>query len=310
MKKSFVSIEGIGAYTPNNIITNKYLANLYNVNENWPETYLGIKERRWVIDESVSDLGYKAALEAIKNSNILKNEIDLLIVSTSSSDKMAPSNACIIAEKLEINCPCFDINSVCTGFLYGLNIATSFIESNTYKKILLIASETYSKITDTSNRDCVYFGDGAGAIILTKSNNGWISTEVYSDGKGKDGFVTPTGSTFIMNGKDVFDAGITKLPLAIKKLLENTNTPIESIKKVIPHQPGIKMLKEIADRVGIPFYKFETIMDKYANIASASIPIALDNYVKSNKIENGDLIMLASIGSGWTWGVSLINWQK
>ena len=301
---------GVGSYVPDNVLTNIDLSKLYGTNETWPATHLGIKERRWVINETVSDLGYKAAIKAIENSNIDKKDIDLVIVGTSSQDKLAPSQACIIAEQLELSCPCFDINSVCTSFLYGLNVATSLIDSGAYKNILLIASETYSKITDVTNRDCVYFGDGAGAVVLTKSRSGWVSTQVYSDPTGKNGFVTPIGSTFIMDGKSVFQAGITNLPIAVNKILEDSNETIDNVSCLIPHQPGIKMLEVIADKINLPFSKVVTVMHKYANIAAASIPIALDDHIKAGKIQDGDLIMLASVGSGWTWGVGLINWQK
>lgn len=311
IKKFSVSIKGVGSYTPNNIVTNKDLANRYGMSETWPESYLGIKQRHWVDGELSSDLGYEAALRAIKNAGISKEDIDLLILATSTPDKIAPSTACIIADKLNVKCPAFDINAVCTGFLYGLNIAIPLIESSTYKNILLIAAETYSTITDKSNRDCVYFGDGAGAVVLSKSNNeGWMTTKVYSDGKGKDGFVTPVGSTFIMNGKAVFETATTQLPLAINELLKETKYTVDKISCVIPHQPGIKVLQKIAETANIPFDKFVTVMDRYANIAAASIPIALDNAIKEGRVNDGDIIMLASIGSGWTWGVGLLKWEN
>lgn len=311
MKKFFVSIKGVGSYVPDNIVTNKDLAKKYGTDEMWPETYLGIKQRRWVDNELSSDLGYKAALKAIDSAKISKDSIDLLILATSTPDKIAPSTACIIADKLDLKCPAFDINAVCTGFLYGLNIAIPLVDSGVYKNVLLIAAETYSTITDKLNRDCVYFGDGAGAVVISKSNkDGWMTTKIYSDGKGKNGFVTPIGSTFIMDGKAVFQTGTTQLPIAITKLLEDTKYTVDNIKCVIPHQPGIKVLQTIAEKVNIPFNKVVTVMDRYANIAAASIPIALDTAIKEGRIENEDTIMLASIGSGWTWGVGLIKWEN
>lgn len=311
MKKFFVSIKGVGSYVPDNIVTNKDLAKKYGTDEMWPETYLGIKQRRWVDNELSSDLGYKAALKAIDSAKISKDSIDLLILATSTPDKIAPSTACIIADKLDLKCPAFDINAVCTGFLYGLNIAIPLVDSGVYKNVLLIAAETYSTITDKLNRDCVYFGDGAGAVVISKSNkDGWMTTKIYSDGKGKNGFVTPVGSTFIMDGKAVFQTGTTQLPIAITKLLEDTKYTVDNIKCIIPHQPGIKVLQTIAEKVNIPFNKVVTVMDRYANIAAASIPIALDTAIKEGRIENEDTIMLASIGSGWTWGVGLIKWEN
>lgn len=307
IKKYKVKIKGIGSYVPNRILTNADLSRMYGTNESWPENHLGIKERHWVTEELSSDLGYKAALEAIENSGLRAQDIDLMIVATSSPDKISPSTACIIAEKLQINCPCFDINSVCTGFLYGLNIASPLIEAKAYKNILLVATETYSKITDTNSRDCVYFGDGAGAMVLTESINGWIATQVYSDGTGKDGFMTSIGSTFIMDGKAVFEAGISKLPLAISKILNDASIDVSNIDYLVPHQPGIKMLKTISEKLNLPFEKVITVMDKYANIAAASIPIAFHDAIKTNKIKQGNTILLASIGSGWTWGAGLIK---
>lgn len=310
IKKFGVKIRGIGSYVPETIVSNRYLHEKYGANESWPETYLGISERRWATEELSSDLGFKAAREALEDSKLSIDDIDLIIVATSTPDKISPSTACIISDKLGSSCPCFDINSVCTGFLYGLNISAPLIESRAYKNILLIATETYSKITDVNSRDCVYFGDGAGAVVLSPSEFGWISTEVYSDGRGKNGFFTPIGSTFVMDGKAVFEAGTSKLPLAIDKIIKDTNSSIEEIKCMVPHQPGIKMLKTISEKVGFSFEKVVTVMHKYANIAAASIPIALHDAIKSGRIGKGDKVLLASVGSGWTWGSGIIQFEK
>jgi len=306
-----VKIAGIGSYLPDAVVTNEMLETWYGANAKWTESHLGIKERRWTAtDELTSDLACRAALKAIKDSGLSSNEIDLMIVATSSPDRISPSTACIVAEKLQISCPSFDINAVCTGFLYGLNIATPLIQAGAYKSILLIASETYSKITDRHSRDCVYFGDGAGAVVLSKSEEGYISTKIYSDGKGKEAFTTAIGGKFKMNGKAVFETGITNLPLAIDDILKTNNITVDEVAYLVPHQPGIKMLQVVADRVGLPFEKVVTVMDKYANTAAASIPIALDTLIKSGKLLDGDNILLASIGSGWTWGAGLINYRK
>jgi len=310
MKKYSVSIKGIGSYVPSTVLTNKDLSDQFGVDENWPELYLGIKERRWVTDELTSDLGYMAALKALEDANMDIKDIDLFILATSSPDKIAPSTACIIGEKLKLTCPCFDVNAVCTGFLYGLNLSTSLIDSGAYKNILLVASETYSRITDKGHRDCVYFGDGAAAVVLSTSKTGWLSTKIYSDPTGKDGFVTPINSTFIMDGKAVFKAGSTNLPIAIKEVLSKLEVNINDVKYLVPHQPSIKMLQSIAQSIELPFEKVVTVMDRYANIAAASIPIALDTVVKKGDIQNGDLIILSSVGSGWTWGAGIIKWEK
>jgi 3-oxoacyl-[acyl-carrier-protein] synthase-3 len=310
-KRYSVRIAGIGSYLPNAVVTNKMLEAWYGADAKWTESHLGIKERRWTgTDELTSDLAHKAALKAIEDSGLTKSEIDLMIVATSSPDRISPSTACIVAEKLGVSCPSFDINAVCTGFLYGLNIATPLIEAGAYKNILLVASETYSKITDKESRECVYFGDGAGAVILSKSNQGWISTKIYSDARGKEAFTVPIGGTFKMNGKAVFETGITNLPLAIEDILQTNSRSVNEVSFLVPHQPGIKMLQVVADRVGLPFEKVVTVMDRYANTAAASIPIALDTLVKSGKLVEGDLVLLASIGSGGTWGEGLISYSS
>lgn len=243
IKKHNIKIQGIGAYVPRSVYSN---SELYSTSDreqgkhNWPESHLGIKERRWVGSHDVSNLGYISAKKALQDANLIISDIDLIIVSTSSSDKQAPSTACRISNQLGATCPCFDINSVCSGFVYGLNMATAYLESNMYKNILLIATETYSKITDLDSRDRVYFGDGAGAVILNKDSDSWMTSEVYADSTGIDGFVTPTGGTFIMDGKAVYQAGTTKLPLAINKIISEHGIDKEDITHVVPHQPGIK----------------------------------------------------------------------
>lgn len=310
-KRYSVEIVGIGSYVPSAVVTNELLETWYGADAKWTESHLGIKERRWTAtNELTSDLAYKAGLRAIKDSGLVKEDIDLIILATSSPDRISPSTACIVAEKLEVGCPSFDINAVCTGFLYGLNIATPLIEAGAYRNILLIASETYSKITDRESRDCVYFGDGAGAVVLSKSDSGWISTKVYSDGKGKEAFTTPIGGKFTMDGKAVFKTGVANLPLAINGILQTNSITVDRVDYLVPHQPGIKMLEEVAKRVELPFEKVVTVMDKYANTAAASIPIALDSLVKSGKLQGEDMLLLASVGSGWTWGAGLIKWKK
>ena len=311
MNRFNVAIKGVGAYLPERVITNKDMFSQYGANPIWPKEYLGIEERRWTYStQNNSDIAYMAAKQAIEDSKLDKTNIDLMILATSSPDRISPSTACIVAEKLELKCPAFDINAVCSGFLYALNVASSLIESKAYKNILIIASETYSKITDTSHRDCVYFGDGAGAIILSSSTTGWISTKIYSDGTGKDGFTTPIGGTFKMDGKAVFNAGTSRLPLAIKELLIDNNVSVDEIRYMVPHQPGIKMLELIAKDINLPFEKVVTVMDKYANIAAASIPIALNHLINKQSLNDGDLLLLATVGSGWTWGAGIIKWEK
>jgi len=303
-----ISIVGIASYAPNNPVSNNQLAEYTGANPEWAENYLGIKNRYWVTDEKTSDLASAAAIDAISNANLTTSDIDLLIVATSSPDRISPSTACIIADNIGLSCPSFDINAVCSGFVYGLNIASSLISSGAYTNILLIGAESYSKLTDINHLDNVYFGDGAGAVVLSKSENGWVSSTLYSDASGKYAFTVPIGDTFKMDGKAVFKTGVAQLPIAINKILKQHDLDISDIKYLVPHQPGIKMLHTIADTIGLDRNKIITVMDKYANTAAASIPIALHHMCSNYDIQPGDYILLATIGSGWTWGVSIIKW--
>lgn len=307
--RNFVSIKGTGKAVPSRIISNQFLHENLGTDLFWPETHLGIKQRFWSEHETVVDLGASAALEALNKSNMNKDSIDLIIVATSSPDKLSPSVACQISNRLNMNCPAFDINAVCSGFVYGIHLATALITSNMYKNILLVATETYSKITDTESRDCVYFGDGAGAAILTQSKTGWIASDIFSDSSGIDGFYTYVGGTFKMDGKAVYQAGTKYVPEAINQLLSETGYSINDIKYLIPHQPGINVLKGISEKINMPFSNVKTIMDRYGNTAGASIAIALDELASDNKIQPDDMILLATIGSGWTWGTALIKWE-
>jgi 3-oxoacyl-[acyl-carrier-protein] synthase-3 len=314
MKKYKVTIKGSSSYLPSTVITNHDISERIDTTDEWIHSKLGIKERRIALNESVSDMGYKVAIDAIVDAKIDKEELDMIIVATSSPEKISPSIACTIHEKLQIekNIPAFDINAVCSGFVYALTIASSMIESGTCTNILLIATEAYSKNTNWDDQHSVFFGDGAGAVVVTKSEKGWLYSELQANGKGTGmtGFQQPLNAPFIMKGKEVWQQAVTVLPKSIIDVLTNTNTNIEDISMLVPHQPSINILKIIANEVGLPMHKVKTVMDKYANIAGASIPIALDEALKHKEIVLGDKILLTAIGSGWTWGTILINYES
>ena len=223
IKVDNVGIIGLGSYFPEKILTNKDIDLLgIGTDSSWTKEKLGIEERRVVVDENPSDLAYHASIAAIKDAGIDKEEIDLIIVATSSPDRISPSTACIMAKRLDVKKPAFDINAVCTGFVYGIQLATNLISTKQYKKILLIGAEAYSKITDWSKRDCVFFGDGAGAIILSEVNGGWISTDIFGDANGKEAFTCHHSGKFKMDGKAVYEFGTNTLPKTIKNSLDNT----------------------------------------------------------------------------------------
>jgi 3-oxoacyl-[acyl-carrier-protein] synthase-3 len=314
MKYNNITIKGTSSYLPDTILTNDQIAKNVDTSDEWIFNKLGIKERRISnSEETVSEMGYRAALSVLEKSNIDKEDIDLIIVATSSPEKISPSTACTIHQKLGIkrNIPSFDVNAVCSGFVYAVTIGSSLISTGNLKNVLIIATESYSTHTDFSDQHSVFFGDGAGAVILGKSENGWIYSEINSNGSGTGmtGFVMPLDKPFIMRGKEVWNQAISVLPDSINDVLRGTNLSIEDIKMVVPHQPSINILKIIAEKNNIPFTKVKTVMDRYANIAGSSIPIALDEAINNKEIEMGDKILLTAIGSGWTWGSLIINYE-
>jgi 3-oxoacyl-[acyl-carrier-protein] synthase-3 len=300
---------------------------MVSTSPDWIEKNLGIKERRIAkSDECTSDLASKAAQKAIDNSGLSKDDIDLIIVATATPDRYSPSTAAIVQDKISAsNAVAFDVSAVCSGFLYGMSVATAFISSGVYDNVLVIGSDTFSKITDWTRRDAVFFGDGAGAAVLTntKEDKGFLATRLYTDGSGKFHFNVPAGGSeipatretveqglhyFQMNGKAVFETATKALPKAINQVLEDTGLKVDDIDLMIPHQPSIKILQKTAEIIGLPFDKVMTNMDKYANTSAGTIPILLDEMNKAGKIKKGDIILFAAVGSGWTFGASIIKW--
>lgn len=323
-----VKIIGTGSYVPEKIYTNKYLETIVDTNAEWIENTLGIKERRIASEnQATSDLAFQAGKKAIENANLVKNDIDLIIVATSTPDRSCPSTACFVQDKLKAyNAVVFDIAAVCSGFLYGMSVASQYIASGVYDNVLVIGADTFSKITDWTRRDCVFFGDGAGAAILSHANDdeGFLAYRLYSDGRGKYHFTVPAGGSekpasketvekglhyFQMNGGEVYKTATEVLPQAINKVLEDTGLSINDIDLMIPHQPSIGILKKTAEIIGLPFEKVMTSMDKYANTSGGTVPIMLDEVNRSGKLKPGMNILFAAVGGGWTYGATIIKWS-
>jgi 3-oxoacyl-[acyl-carrier-protein] synthase-3 len=300
--KKGVKFLGVGQSLPDKVISNKDIESItIGSNAEWIEDKLGIQERRVSINDTVVTLGTSAAAEALNDSALSKSDIDLIIVNTSSSDKVSPSVACMIQDKLGLTCPAFDINAVCTGFIYALELGSLMLDK--YKNILIISTETYSKITDWDNRNSCFFGDGSAAVVITRNNREFYS-KLGADGSGCDYFNCDRKSTFNMNGKEVYKFGTRVLPLEINKLIADNSLNINDIDWVVPHQPSHNVLKETARKLNISNDKIYFNMQRYANTAGASVPMALYDGLKTGKIKNGDNLILAAIGSGWTYGVS------
>lgn len=323
-----VKIIGTGSYVPDKVFTNKYLETIVDTNDEWIRKTLGIKERRIAEkNQATSDLAWKAGAKAIKNAKLEKEDIDLIIVATSTPDRICPSTACFVQDKLKAyNSVAFDIAAVCSGFLYGMSVASQYIASGVYDNVLVIGADTFSKITDWTRRDCVFFGDGAGAAILSHANDneGFLAFRLYSDGRGRYNFTVPAGGSenpasiktikerlhyFQMDGNEVFKSATTLLPEAIRKVLKDTGLKISDIEYMVPHQPSIGILKRTAEILGFPFEKVKTNMCKYANTSGGTIPILLDELNRAGKLKTGTIILFVAIGSGWTWGASIIKWS-
>lgn len=311
MSPTKCKIKGVGSYFPKLVVPNKQIASAVGSSDEWVREKLGIKQRHFVnIDERASDLGFRAALDALSSANMKVDDIDLIIAVTSSPDRISPSTACLIHEKLSPAkpIPAFDINAVCTGFLYALEVASPLCEK--YNNILVVAAETYSRWTDFTSKNCVFFGDGAGAVVLTKSDTGWYYGNVFADGSGKENFTLRHNHSFSMKPKEVYRVGTTVLPESINQVLSYLSMTIDDIDYFVPHQPSFRILLKTAATIGLPKDKIVMNMDKRGNTAGASIPTALDSLLAHTPLKDNDKILFAAVGSGWTWGAGVMNWRS
>lgn len=318
-------IKGTGSYAPKNVVKNDFFESVGS-SDKWIYENLGIKERRISTGETTSDLAYQAGLIAIQDAGLQVEDIDLIIIATATPDRLAPSCACFVQEKLKAsNAVAFDISAVCSGALFATATAVQYIKSGMYKNVLVIGADTFSTITDWNRRDAVFFGDGAGALVLshTIQDKGFQDFILKTDGTGKEHFTIPAGGSekpasndtlasgehyFKMNGSQVYKTAIDVVPKCIDEILSKNNCSINQIKYLLPHQPSIRILQEVARRVGLPFEKVKTNMDRYANTSGGTIPIILDETLKENTFETGDLLLFAAVGAGWTWGTALYKW--
>ncbi len=321
MSKFSSVIIGTGSYLPKKILTNEELSKMVDTTDEWIISRTGIKQRHIVGEnELTSDLAFFAAKDAIANAQINKEEIDLILVCTTTPDLSFPSTAVIVQTKLGLtNIPAFDVQAVCAGFVYGLSIADSFIRSGVYKKILLIGAESMSKLVDWNDRNtCVLFGDGAGAVILSaeKDQVGIIDCQINSAGELKDILYTDGGVSFNhkagvikMLGKEVFKNAVDKMSKVIINLLERNNLSKDDIDWVIPHQANARIIEAIGTKLEFPAEKLVVTLDLQANTSAATIGLALDYHLKQGKLKSGDLIAITALGAGLTWGGCLLRWR-
>tara|TARA_X000001036_G_scaffold114138_1_gene107139 strand:- start:76689 stop:77678 length:990 start_codon:yes stop_codon:yes gene_type:complete len=321
-------IVGLGFYVPPKIMTNDDWSTIVDTSDEWITNKTGIKERR-IADDNIctSDLAVMASIEAMKDANIESGDIDLIILATSSPDVPLPSTASIIQNKLGCRkAAAFDINAVCSGWIHALEIGSKFVISSEYDNVLVIGSEVYSRIVNWDDRaTCVLFGDGAGAAILQKveDGKGIIGSWLQSDGSGAEVIQIPAGGVknsissdkfvegqqyFHMDGREVWNFAINAFPQAVKKVLMKIKMEIEDIDMIIPHQANYNIIEAGMLNLGLPMDKVFTNLDKYGNTAAASIPIALAESVKKGIIKEGDLVITVGFGGGLAWGANAIIW--
>lgn len=316
-------IIGTGAFLPENITTNDYLAGIVETSDEWISDRTGIKERRITTGLTTSELAAKAASIALLDSKTNPLEIDLIITATITPDKSMPSTSCEVQALIGAsNAFCFDINAACSGFIYAMNTAHAYILSGIVKKALIIGAETLSRIIDWSDRTtCVLFGDGAGAAVLCASDDGIINITAGSDGT-KSNFLscrsTPLNNPYTredeynpyikMDGQEVFKFAIRKIPEIINSLLNETNIKAEDLQCILLHQANRRIIQAATKRLLLDENVFPINLDKYGNTSAASLPILLDELNKGNKLLIGKPLIMCGFGGGFTWGGVLMNW--
>ena len=314
-------IIGSGSYLPSKIVTNFDLQKIVDTSDEWIFERTGIKCRHIANDnELTSDMGYEASIEAIRDSSIDKNEIDMIVVATTTPDRTFPSTATIIQNKLGIqeNCFAFDVQAVCSGFIYALNIANNFIKSGQVKTALVIGADTMSRIVDWTDRNtCVLFGDGAGAVIVraTDEDCGILNCKLHSDGQyfnilNTTGGVSSTkDSGFVyMEGKEVFKLAINKMASCVIENLNECGLTESDVDLLIPHQANKRIIDGVGKKLNLKMDKIVLTIEEQANTSAASIPLAMNYAIKNNMIKKNNIIVLEALGGGLTWGSIIIKW--
>ena len=307
--KNFARIVGTGSYLPPKIVTNFDLEKTLDTSDEWITARTGIKERRIVTDENTCDLALEASLNALSMSEIKPKDIDLIILSTTTPDKIFPATATMLQDRLEASCPAFDLQAVCAGFVFALSTAQQYIENGSAKNILVVGSETMSKIVDWNDRStAILFADGAGAVVLSAdSRTGIKHSKIYSDGSYLSSLhVNNNGidesGTIQMEGNEVFKIAVNRLSDLAEETLKDCNMTSENLNWMVPHQANIRIIKSVAKRINLPMEKVIQTLDKHGNTSAASIPLALDVGVRDGRIKKGDTLLFEGIGGGFSWG--------
>ena len=316
-------IIGTGGYLPAKVLTNRDLEKMVDTTDAWIVERTGIRERHIAAeDETSASMGEQAARRAIAAAGIAVDDIDLIIVATTTSDRVFPSTACLLQDRLGIHgCAAFDVQAVCTGFVYALAVADKFVRTDSARCALVVGTETLSRIIDWTDRStCVLFGDGAGAVILKASAEpGIISTHLHADGQYKDLLTVPAGISqgydriqkgeahLNMEGGEVFKVAVTTLGRIVDETLEANKLQKSEIKWLVPHQANHRIIAATAKKLGMSMDHVVLTVERHGNTSAASIPLAFDEAVRDGRIKKGDVVMMEAFGGGFTWGSVLLK---
>lgn len=321
MNRHYSRIVGTGGYLPAKVLSNHDLGRMVDTSDEWIYTRTGIRQRHIAADgEATSDLALAASRNAIAAAGMAPRDIDLIVVATTTPDMVFPSTACILQAKLGIhNCPAFDVQAVCSGFIYGLATADQFLRSGQYRQALVVGAEVYSRILDWKDRStCVLFGDGAGAVVLRASDTpGILSSHLHADGSYAGMLQVPgtvcggkvSGRPFVhMDGQSVFKFAVKVLDDIVEEALAANGMQQADIDWLVPHQANIRIIQATAKKLGMSMEKVVVTVERHANTSAASIPLALDEAVRDGRIRSGQHVLLEGVGGGFTWGAVLVRW--
>jgi 3-oxoacyl-[acyl-carrier-protein] synthase III len=324
MTQIFARIAGTGSYLPDKVLTNADLEKLVETSDEWIQARTGIRQRHIAADgQTTGDLAFEAATRALEAAGVKASEIDLIVLGTTTPDIIFPSTACLLQHRLGANgCAAFDVNAACSGFVYALGVANNFIRAGAAKTALVVGAETLSRMIDWTDRGtCVLFGDGAGAVVLQASDEaGVMSTHLHADGGHKEllynavgvsvGFTDEPnhGVKVRMAGSEVFKVAVKTLDAVVEETLAANNIDKAAIDWLIPHQANLRIITATAKRLAMPMERVVVTVDRHGNTSAASVPLALDEAVRSGRVKRGDLLLLEAFGGGFTWGSALIRY--
>jgi 3-oxoacyl-[acyl-carrier-protein] synthase-3 len=320
---TYARIAGIGSCLPDKVVSNTDLEKMMDTSDEWIRERTGIKRRHLAGDgEKTSDLALAAANSALEMAGITADDIDLIIIATTTPDKVFPGTACIVQRRLGIGgCGAFDIQAACSGFVYGLDLGDRYIRTGAAKNVLVIGAETLSRLTNWDDRTtAVLFGDGAGAVVLQECDEpGIISTHIHADGQYEDllqvpqgvsaGYdITRAGEAYIqMNGNAVFRRAVATLDSIARETLDKNNIDKHDLDWFVPHQANMRIITAAAKKLDMPMERVIVTVDEYANTSAASIPLAFDVAVRDGRIKRGELLLFEAFGAGFTWGSALVR---